>query len=632
MNDRTEKPEEVAFYMQLLLQIYQDMAETLHLKPSSSKRDMVTIEERVKHRGLAFLTKDLPSLGKSLDKALSSDYPFVAPDGFKLSRRAPYNPVFLGELWKRIFDVDGQVQVSDSGGPSVTTIEAVRAIRQISYLFYKLEGCHSIQSEEDTVRKFISTDHSLPEPEGEVPLSGRARRALENAHLLVCFVLGGLDLRDITPGHGPGAVSTGESASEKMFFKRIYESLEEEYPFTDYFFLNYTHLVEKLESLEQLESVATGTAKVVLVPKDSRGPRLISMEPLELQWIQQGQMRALVRQIEQKSNLTRGFVNFTSQEVNRDHALRSSITQEYVTLDMEEASDRVSLWLFRQLFPLGLRKSLEASRSSHTELPNGARIRLKKFAPMGSSCCFPVEALIFWALAVGTLRNVLRSKDLISLPPVYVYGDDLVMRKQDYEIVRPVFEELFLRFNDQKCCTGRFFRESCGMDAFFGISVTPQRIRTRWSDRLSPAATISYVSYSNSLWRDGYQRAAMFIAGANTKAFGRLPVARNAKYHSLAFSRPGLDESKVLDHLHRNFKVRYNSALQRDEVKILTPYSPTTVVGSPDWEELFRSMLRMGPHDPFGVKSVAIPPCCYTVPHQIKVRWSWVDINSLLST
>jgi hypothetical protein len=594
--------------------------------------DINTIQKRTEVEGLSFLTKTLPTLGKCLDKALGSDIMFPVGHSFELSKKSPFLPIFLGGFWKLIFDNCGNV--ADYALGSVNhrlQCDAVRAVRQICFLLYKLEGCCAPDSEQATIDKFISIDRELPDEADEVPLSPNTARALENARMVLWYTLKDLDPLDITPGHGPGALATGEKPWEKMNFSRFYVKLDELYSYPEYFFFNMTHLCDELEILERMEIHTESTAKVVLVPKDSRGPRLISMEPLELQWIQQGLMKAIVRKLENPSSISCGFVNFTDQGVNRALASKHSYYGDFMTADMEDASDRVSLWLVRQLLPQHVYRYLCACRSEFTCLPDGHRIRLKKFAPMGSSVCFPIEAMIFWALAVGSLVDIRRQKDLYDLPSVYVYGDDIIIRKDDFVRVRPVFEELYLKFNEGKCCSGRFFRESCGRDAFKLEGVTPLRVKARWSDAPSSAASLSYISYINSLRERGYHLSADYLQGVVTESLGLIPISNAIDPLPRVLCNRALGKDEVLDYARSHFRTRYNSRLQREEVRIRMPRPLYIKRGESGWAEVLRLHSRWGFQDPFGFRSADSSQCRYTVPNQIKIGWSWVGIESLLS-
>lgn len=637
MNRKPEKPDELKFYTSLLVLIYQDAAAQCGIRPSSIKKDCKTLRERCRLEGMGFLTKTLPTLGKCLDKALSSDSPISFEGcGFALSKKNPF-PLFLQRYWRLVFDPDGLVHEHLSEFDTSVQVHAVRTIRQVCYLMYKLDGSCNKADEERVLEQFRVTDSSLPERDEEVILSPATKRALENAHMLLCCVLSDLNLKDIHPRHGPGAVATGEVHNEKMNFSRIYGGLEEVYPFVDYFKYNLSHLVDTLETLNDMEELCQGTAKITLVPKDSRGPRIISMEPLEMQWIQQGIMRKLYSYLESpyagsNPNPCFGFVNFTDQEINRGLALENSHCGRYNTYDMSEASDRVSNWLVKKLFPAPIYRALNACRSSGTVLPDGHRLVLNKFAPMGSATCFPIEALTFWALAVGSLMDIRTSRDLRSLPDVYVYGDDIVAEPAHYEVFRPVFEELHLKFNEDKCCTGRFFKESCGMDAFKLESVNVVRIKTPWREIPSPTATASYVSYVNSLREAGYLTTADLLQSEVTKVFGSIPVTNEKSLTGLFFYS---DESSAScrKELMSNWRSRWNTALQRTEIRIPVAVPLEIKKGDPDWAEMLRLWSLQGASKPFSfdMEEKALP-CSYTVPRLIKTRWKWVGVEHLLAS
>jgi hypothetical protein len=630
---KPEKPSQIQVLTDLAIQLLRDAADTCQLRPSKSlDRDIITIQKRALSEGLSFFTTTLPSLGKCLDKALSSDTPVsFFGTAFRLSNRLPCFPVFMQEMWKLVFDKEGLVR-DQLACNYRKQVAAVRAIRQVTFLAYKLEGSYGIAEETRILDNFVEVESLLPEADQQVDLSQSTRTALENARVLIYHVLKDFDPKDIRPKHGPGSVATGEAQWEKKFFHRLYENLEKEYPFTDYFFFNYSHLCDELDLLDSLEVEKESTAKVVLVEKDSRGPRIISMEPLEIQWIQQGLLSALVKNMTRADKPCSGYVNFDNQEVNRGLALEHSFYGTYCTYDMKEASDRVTVWLVKRLFPQKIVDALLAARSQWTVLPDGRRLFLKKFAPMGSAVCFPIEALTFWALAVGSLIDIRGRSTLQGLPKVWVYGDDIVASNSDYEVFRPVFEELFLEFNEDKCCTGRFFRESCGQDAFKFESVNPVRVRTPWSEKLSPEARLSYIAYVNGFSERGYVGTALFLQNLLTDQLGPIPLT-NRKNHTGYYRYVEWANSDVRDWLLSTFRSRYNDDLQRTEVRLPTATAPRIERGSPDWAELLRisSMKGGPPRLPWLSDNEVVTPCLHTVPHQIKMRWSWVSLYSLLS-
>jgi hypothetical protein len=218
--------------------------------------------------------------------------------------------------------------------------------------------------------------------------------------------------------------------------------------------------------------------------------------------------------------------------VNQRYALYGSLGARWVTLDMKDASDRVSSTLVERLFrKTCLVKYLMASRSTSTRLPSGQVVPLVKFAPMGSALCFPVEALCFWALSVACITYADNSnthdehKLQRAIEGVRVYGDDLILRTEDYGAVMQMFPRVGLLFNEQKCCTSGSFRESCGVDAFKGVIVTPVRFRKVWDSRRKDTQQfLSYVEASNSLYDNGFWETAEYIREAVVRKYGELPV------------------------------------------------------------------------------------------------------------
>jgi len=488
------------------------------------------------------------------------------------------------------------------------------------YFTYKLKLPYDSKTEKAVIESFVHTQqelHSLEFPSEVSPV-------LREARSIITRLFGGINVRDIVPRHGPGAVSTGEEVGEKSNFSRIYAHTEMMYPFTEYFMLGLNQVADQLDWIGSLEELGHGTASVVLVPKDSRGPRLISKEPLELQWIQQGIQKLLYSWIE-RHPMTRGFVNFTDQSINRNLALDASRTCEYVTLDMKDASDRVTLKLVERLFSgTSLYDALIASRSEYTRLPDGREVRLSTFAPMGSAVCFPIEALCFYALAVSVLY--IHKYRGLEHPCVFVYGDDIIVRREDYSFLLHYFPMLGLRFNEGKCCVAGFFRESCGCDAYKGIDVTPTRLRATWSHRRSRDASelLSYVELSNSLWDRGYWGTATMIEQLVESKYGRLPFVREKyRYRDLA-GRISIDSPPLIgwyrSHVHPSVanrcrvRTRFSPTLHRVEVRNWIVRPVLKKYDTDGWQECLR-VLNTG--------STGADTGVYALPHRICLRRGW---------
>lgn len=561
------------FYQQLYTQLHRDVAVAIgYVRNTEYRSDIATMRRRSDSEGVAFFTKTLPQLGKSIDKALAL--------GGKLQftsfrrKKGTELPAFCWWLLSLIFDNAGRER-------SDASPLALKYIRQLTLSFAKLKLPYDESTTQRVIDEFVRTDAGLDVYPAR--LTGIELLIAEHARTLVRRALSGLCLRDIFPRHGPGSVATGERPWEKRNFKRFYRVLEQSYPLTEYFYFNMSHLCDRYDEIGSLEELETGTAKVVLVPKDSRGPRLISCEPLELQWIQQGILRKLVPYLESHW-LTRGRVNFTDQGVNQRLALEGSRSGALATLDMKEASDRVSLELVKYLFHPHMFQQLFSCRSSATRLPNGEVVTLKKFAPMGSAICFPVEALIFWAIASACV-HVTRSVPLTRAARlVYVYGDDIICSSEDQAAIRRYMPAFGLRLNEDKCCTGGLFKESCGVDAYKGVLVTPARLRAVWSRHLDVGTYQSWVELSNSLYSDGYYDAAEFIEREVQKQ--RLtPYFSHQAHDGIGFVRDYVTPSYNRD---RGFRTRFNQKSHRAQVQGWRSRPSNKLTANDDWEELLR--------------------------------------------
>jgi hypothetical protein len=549
--------------------------------------DLNYVETRVLSEGASFFTKSLPLLGKHIDVSLGSGTTLSVP-GFTKSK-GRVTPRFLGWLLERVFDSEGR-ELPDACPLSV------RHLRQLAYFFYKLELPYAKSTNEKIIRQFEQTDEELA---NRPPLSEADLLILHTAHLLIKEVVSGVQVEGFIPRHGPGSVSTGERHWNKMRFKRFYPTLDEVFPYCEYFFSGAMDICDNYHELHRRVASGPGTAKVVLVPKDSRGPRLISCEPVEYQFVQQAISRELVRVIENHP-LTAGRVNFSDQSINRRFAYLGSLGARWVTLDMKDASDRVSLHLVETLFrDTHLLKYLLASRSPSTCLPNGKIVLLNKFAPMGSALCFPVESLVFWALSVACCMHV-RPSSVHSrferdraVVGVRVYGDDLIMRTEDYGAALQFFPKVGLMFNLQKCCTSGFFRESCGMDAYKGIDVTPVRYRTVWVPRSSATKQLlSSVEMSNHLYSHGYWESADLWMELIVRKYGQIPIVdHNRPVSFICFRRltSSVYEPVLLP-------TKYCKKHHRVLIKTLVPISPRFKRALTGYEKLRWKLIQPANH------------------------------------
>lgn len=491
----------------LLQSLFCDFAGTFPSLKGSFLHDQRVIVDRVEQEGIGFLTTSLPRFWKSVLRGLESGV-FPYPLGFK-RLHGKRLPVFLHGLTEMVFDDEGNLR----GNPDEN---AICFIGQLCQLFYKLDLPYSKRKNAKVIEAFKQTEVDLSHLHFDDD-----DHYLESANAILCHILRDFDYRAGIPKHGPGATATGERFHQKWSFKRKYRSIHRVFPYYEWYVPSRSSLLGRIKWYKGLRDMEFGTAKVVLVPKDSRGPRLISEEPLEFQFIQQAIRSSLYDYLEQRSSV-QGYVNFTDQSINQKAALAASVSRDYATLDLKEASDRVSVKLVKRLFSgTGLLEALLATRTKCTELPDGSILELLKFAPMGSALCFPIEALCFYALAEAIRREW-------RIPGrIYVYGDDLIVPSRLASFLFEYFPTWGLRFNEDKCFKEGFFRESCGCDAYNGHQITPVRMKKLWPKSKRDAfGVVAAVDFVNRLFTGGYWYTADYLTGLFARTYGiDLPVS-----------------------------------------------------------------------------------------------------------
>jgi hypothetical protein len=389
---------------------------------------------------------EAPKLDKQVLRCIESNWDQI-----------PTFPSWLNPLWEAFI-----ANKSDAG--------ILKCIRILLVFCYKAEHAPSQEQISEAQKAFEETNLYCRVWAEHFERSGSPDAMFREARRLVGLVIQRADfINNLIPSHGPGAVFPSHSPSDKSKFT-INTQINEYYPYDSNFNmvhnLGYSDLVSP-PSCPHSEVVC----KMVAVPKDSRGPRLICVHPKEAVWIQQGQRHVLERAI-QRSPLTSKYINFDDQRINGDLALSSSLTREYTTIDMKEASDRISLELVRFLFGF-VSKLFESTRATHVKLLDGSVSKLQMFAPMGNALTFPVESIVFWSL----VRAGISTRYGQNCNDVYVFGDDIIVPSKFYDGAISGLIRAGLVPNESKTFRKGFFRESCGVDAYLGKDVTPYRLK-----------------------------------------------------------------------------------------------------------------------------------------------------------
>lgn len=540
------------------------------------------VAKRLRAEGIGFLTKTLPRLGKAFDKALSGSTPLVATQiGFEPIEGSKL-PRFLGEFIQKVLQPDGTLLRDPCA-------QCVRVVRDVCYLFYKYELPYSDEQEQAVIQKFEKTEddistiqESFEEIRTILDTSTSVRRnsrktnpskveVAREARILLAKLFSSFDPKDIYPKHGPGAVATKQRLWGKYSWTNVSERITRLYPFDEYFCSSMGEVCDMHTTWSRI-GCADLPARVILVPKDSRGPRLISCEPVDFQWVQQGLGRAIVELVE-SHELTKFNVHFTDQKPNQRGALLGSSTGRYSTLDLNEASDRVSTGLVRLLFPSHVYTYLEGCRSTSTVLPDGRVLALNKYAPMGSCLCFPVLALTVWAILTAG------APDADTRDGILVYGDDVIVPTAHAVNAIEQLESFGLKVNRDKSCTSGLFRESCGTDAFKGVNVTPVRLRTVWSSTPRPESYSSWIAYANQFYDRKYFKVYDLIVESLVSIYGTIPGEE---------LRLGVPSLREVPSDAKPLRRRFNKSLQKLEYSVLELRSPTINKKMNGWSMLLR--------------------------------------------
>jgi hypothetical protein len=588
-------------HVQELLQVYQclfrDIGNTYPELRSDFELDSDHLTRLVNSRGINVFCIDLPAAGKHFDKCLSEG--MYSTSGLPLTKRCPRSvmyPQFLRGLHERVFHQSGGLKED-------CDVEAILFLRQLYYCAKKVELDCPLEIVLDTVKDFFETDNHLPDPEGfwesDQPTNeeiiesytgfGRSliyssRVGDDGSHLQVLLhnldIVAGIISSSLGPyrpedwsfKHGPGAVAERKGCVNKYQFVNWSDRLESAFAYADFGYHNHAawarHVAMSSEGIGRgMVSSDDPCSRLISVRKTLKAPRLIAAEPSEHQWCQQN-IWDYFRSRTRDSWISK-FVLFQDQSRNQELAKRGSVDGSLATLDLSEASDRVTCHFVGNLFRsnLGLLKALQSSRTRrivqdiNPDIPH--EFNLKKFSTMGSACTFPVESLGFLAVALAatiTSRGLrCNSKSIKSLEgEVAVFGDDIIIPVDSRVLMVEALEVLDFKVNLAKSFWSGCFRESCGVDAFRGVDISPEYWRS--PTRSDPESISSALTVSNSFYKRCYWHAAAHIRSTIRRAFvPDVPVGSGA-FGKESFL--GLNIS--------GFSRRLNFNLQKDQVRLLT--------------------------------------------------------------
>jgi len=558
---------------------------------TSATRDINYVSGRLEHEGLPFLAITLADLGKATQKWLDQGF-VVSSDLPAFKTAGPRNrlPAFLQGFYRRVFEPSSGVLLDNPD------IEAIYAIRQLSLMFSKialpvdsLDGCSTLNVSSERERlamsEFIQCEKDVKFSDSILdPLYLKDFERMSGVLFGEMFdwVEQILSLQPLTPKHGPGAVADYLSSNGKYNQPTWTTRLQSVFPAGDYLAVNSrfysgirpprcysesatAHLGFDVSSagVNILEPGSEIPVRVISVPKTLKSPRIIAIEPTCMQYVQQALFDVFRNGIERFYPLS-SMVGIDDQEPNRFLACQGSHSGDLATLDLSEASDRVSNQHVHALLaghPL-LLEAVQSCRSRKADVPGHGVIRLAKFASMGSALCFPIEAMVFLTIIFLGIERELSTplsshEDIIPYAErVRVFGDDLIVPK-DY--VLSVVDELSVfghKVNVSKSFwTGRF-RESCGREFYDGHDVSIVKVRSVLPTRRQDASgVISAVSLRNQFYWAGLWQSANWMDGLIRKLLREFP--------NVTPSSPLLGRESVLGYEFQTIDPRTHSPLVR---------------------------------------------------------------------
>lgn len=442
--------------------------------------DRYTVEyckSRLKKEGLKFWTVTLPKLSKSVLLGLEREF-FERPTDFAWKGRSLR---YFRSLLDKIFCCKTGNLLPDCD-PS-----AIAKLRQVCEYTYKLSLGFDDQALLRAAQKYLQTQERVRELQIERSWAEELRKNAETYYPAL-FKADPSVILNAGPRFGPGAFSSAHGSSRKRHKFYVAKQLPDsevgtcDSKFACYsgYFKPYPGAPTRITPIEEWR-----TCQVLFVPKDSRGPRVISKEPMHLINAQMAFFAFVSRELE---FATQRRINFLDQGVNKRLAAAASVDKRNATLDLKDASDNIKASLVKHIFrnAPGISFFLRNARSTHYELTlRGQRGDLllsqvgkhSMLAGMGSGLTFPILAfLIHLSICTYVKKRCCTSYADVA-KRVYVYGDDVVVPTEWVSFAITALTQSGLMVNTDKSYSLGNFRESCGGDYFKGIDVTPIRLR-----------------------------------------------------------------------------------------------------------------------------------------------------------
>ena len=530
-------------------------------------RDLVTIDKRFENEGYGFLTVALPALDAALLRGLSSGQ-FTCPKHFKTVPGGTI-PRFLSGMFCKVFDPLTGRLVEDPDLGIITDLH------QVLLLFKKTQL--SPENEEYLHSKAVSEFYQCDDVAKLVTMPDRHDHLIGRVCKMLLNTLNVKDVENASYKHGPGAVKEGYKANQK--WKALFSAVERDdrdlqsagiwgigenrsldtsrpsdirgsqsglllsYGVRISAFYNRLRSCRNDRANDSLgqsligetinDGSSSSSAKLITVAKNSSSRRTITVEPMLKQYVQQG-LNTLLRDSIKECRVLRECIALTDQSKNQVLALEGSLTDKWATIDLKSASDLLSVSLVKSVFRHhpDFFGHMMACRSPNVQTEGKPLLTLGKFAGMGNALTFPVQSICYAVVCIAAILDSEGStpsygKVMRAARRLRVFGDDVIVDTKYVHQCVNWLERVGLRVNVNKSFLAGNFKESCGVDAFKGVDITPLYCRHR-PDTLSdasPNVIASIISLSNHLWMKGLYSASTCLKNEVEKALGKaLPL------------------------------------------------------------------------------------------------------------
>lgn len=212
------------------------------------------------------------------------------------------------------------------------------------------------------------------------------------------------------------------------------------------------------------DRIVTGN-KLAFVPKNVDISRTICIEPSLNMFAQLGLADLIERRLKGLYS-----IDLTKQpEVNRALAQEGSKTGSLITIDLESASDSISLKMVERNLPKDVVQWLKVLRSPVSDTLQGP-VELRMVSTMGNGFTFPLQTAIFSSVVLAAKRVLGRPRTRAG-KDWSVFGDDIICHQHDVGAVLSLLRILGFQVNPQKSFFEGPFRESCGHDYYRGHDI-----------------------------------------------------------------------------------------------------------------------------------------------------------------